>query len=179
VPKLFIGLVTKWQWKSLKKNACVWNFAANLVKILQRHFNCLTKHMLGTLSSRSAPSVLVGTLFKKFGLFLNTVVRQYNLSQWYMVTNDPALGFQYRVVPAHFLTFHRNVLPAKKSWTLTPSLSFQPWSLRQHIFTKRYKNNLLPHDAKNPKYNHHLVTLNDTVPLMLQHPSSDTVKVLL
>ena len=23
---------------------CVWNFAANLVKSLQRHFNCLTKH---------------------------------------------------------------------------------------------------------------------------------------
>jgi hypothetical protein len=29
---------------------------------------------LGALSSRSAPSVLVGELFKKFGLFLNTGV---------------------------------------------------------------------------------------------------------
>jgi hypothetical protein len=29
---------------------------------------------LGALSSRSAPSVLVGKLFKKFGLFLNTGV---------------------------------------------------------------------------------------------------------
>ena len=29
--------------KSLK-NVCVWNFAANMIKILQRHFNCLTKH---------------------------------------------------------------------------------------------------------------------------------------
>jgi hypothetical protein len=46
-----------------------------LVKILQRHFNCLTNHTLGALSSRSALfSVLVGALFKKFGLFLNTVL---------------------------------------------------------------------------------------------------------
>jgi len=43
VHKQFVGLVTKWQWKSLKNNVCVWNFAANLIKILQRHFNCLTK----------------------------------------------------------------------------------------------------------------------------------------
>jgi hypothetical protein len=53
---------------------CVWNFTANLVKILQRHFNCITKHTLGVLSRRSTFSVLVGTLFKKFSLFLNTVV---------------------------------------------------------------------------------------------------------
>jgi hypothetical protein len=70
VHKLFIRLVTKWQWKSLKNNVCVWNFAANLVKILQRHFNCLTTHTLGALSSCSAYSVLVDALFKKFGLFL-------------------------------------------------------------------------------------------------------------
>jgi hypothetical protein len=38
VPKLFVGLVKKWQWKSLKNNACVWNFAANLVQILQGYF---------------------------------------------------------------------------------------------------------------------------------------------
>jgi hypothetical protein len=49
---------------------CVGKFAANLVKILQRYFNCLTKHTEGALSSRSALSVLVGGLFKKFGLFL-------------------------------------------------------------------------------------------------------------
>jgi len=42
--KLFVGLVTTWQRKNLKNNVCVWNFVANLVKILQRHFNCLTKH---------------------------------------------------------------------------------------------------------------------------------------
>jgi hypothetical protein len=50
------------------------NFAANLVKILQMHFSCLTKRTLGALSSRSALSVLVGALFKKLSLFLNTVV---------------------------------------------------------------------------------------------------------
>jgi hypothetical protein len=53
-------------------------FAANLVKILQRHLNCLTKQTLGALSSRSALSVLVGALFKKFGLFLNRGVSCYS-----------------------------------------------------------------------------------------------------
>jgi len=33
---------------------------------------CCQNLTLGALSSRSALSVLVGTLFKKFGLFLNT-----------------------------------------------------------------------------------------------------------
>jgi len=33
---------------------------------------CCQNLPLGVLSSRSAPSVLVGELFKKFGLFLNT-----------------------------------------------------------------------------------------------------------
>jgi hypothetical protein len=35
---------------------------------------CCQNLPLGALSSRSAPSVLVGALFKKFGLFLNTGV---------------------------------------------------------------------------------------------------------
>jgi hypothetical protein len=33
---------------------------------------CCQNLPLGGLSSRSTPVVLVGTLFKKFGLFLNT-----------------------------------------------------------------------------------------------------------
>jgi hypothetical protein len=33
---------------------------------------CCQNLMLGALSSRSVLSVLVGALFKKFGLFLNT-----------------------------------------------------------------------------------------------------------
>jgi hypothetical protein len=33
---------------------------------------CCQNLPLGALSSRSTPSVLVGALFKKFGLFLNT-----------------------------------------------------------------------------------------------------------
>jgi hypothetical protein len=33
---------------------------------------CCQNLPLGALSSRNAPSVLVGALFKKFGLFLNT-----------------------------------------------------------------------------------------------------------
>ena len=39
---------------------------------------CCQNLPLGALSSRSAPSVLVGELFKKFGLFLNTGI-QYKL----------------------------------------------------------------------------------------------------
>jgi hypothetical protein len=35
---------------------------------------CCQNLPLGALSSRNAPSVLVGALFKKFGLFLNTGV---------------------------------------------------------------------------------------------------------
>jgi hypothetical protein len=56
---------------------CV-KFCCKLGKVLQRYFNCLTKHTLGALSSRSALSVLVGALFKKFGLFLNRIVFQDN-----------------------------------------------------------------------------------------------------
>jgi hypothetical protein len=35
---------------------------------------CCQNLTLGALSSRSALSVLVGALFKKFGLFLNTLL---------------------------------------------------------------------------------------------------------
>jgi hypothetical protein len=52
---------------------------------------CCQNLLLGALSSRSAPSVLVGALFKKFGLFLNTPR-----------THLPAPG--YRRVPT-LLTF--------------------------------------------------------------------------
>jgi hypothetical protein len=53
---------------------CV-NFCCKLgIKILQRRFNCLTKHTLDAFSISSTLSVLVGALFKKFGLFLITVV---------------------------------------------------------------------------------------------------------
>jgi hypothetical protein len=38
---------------------------------------CCQNLPLGALSSRSAPSMLVGELFKKFGLFLNTGVFRY------------------------------------------------------------------------------------------------------
>ena len=45
-----------------EQRVCVWNFAANLVNILQRHFNCLTKHTGRTvwaeLSVMSGLSVL-------------------------------------------------------------------------------------------------------------------------
>jgi len=38
---------------------------------------CYQNLPLGALSSRSTPSLLVGELFKKFGLFLNTGVYTY------------------------------------------------------------------------------------------------------
>jgi hypothetical protein len=38
---------------------------------------CCQNLPLGALSIRSAPSVLVGALFKKFGLFLNTGLYRY------------------------------------------------------------------------------------------------------
>jgi len=40
---------------------------------------CCQNLTLGALSSRSAPSVLVGALFKKFSLFLNTLVDRLKL----------------------------------------------------------------------------------------------------
>jgi hypothetical protein len=43
---------------------------------------CCQNLPLDALNSRSAPPVLVGALFKKFGLFLNTDVRQL------LVTNE-------------------------------------------------------------------------------------------
>jgi hypothetical protein len=57
---------------------CV-KFCCKLGTNLKRYFNCLTKHTLVALSSRSALSVLIGALFKKFGLFLNTC--QYTLGK--------------------------------------------------------------------------------------------------
>jgi len=44
----------KSQWKSLKNNVCVRNFAANLVKFY-RHFNCLTKHTGRTIWAERSP----------------------------------------------------------------------------------------------------------------------------
>jgi hypothetical protein len=40
----------------------------------QNFLNSTPTSTEGALSSRSVPSVLVGALFKKFGLFLNTAV---------------------------------------------------------------------------------------------------------
>jgi hypothetical protein len=40
---------------------------------------CCQNMTLGALSSRSVLSVLVGGLFKKLGLFLNAVVRGYDI----------------------------------------------------------------------------------------------------
>jgi len=34
-----------------EQRVCGWNFAANFVKILQRHFNCLTKHEVWSVHS--------------------------------------------------------------------------------------------------------------------------------
>jgi hypothetical protein len=42
---------------------------------------CCRNLTLGALSSRSAPSVLFGALFKKFGLFLNTPLRSSGRAQ--------------------------------------------------------------------------------------------------
>jgi len=42
---------------------------------------CCKNLPLGALSSRSEPSVLIGELFKKFGLFLN-IPRTYNVTLW-------------------------------------------------------------------------------------------------
>jgi hypothetical protein len=46
--------------------------------------------MLGALSSRSALSVLVGALFKKFGLFSNTVYLV-NINYSFIICNIPYL----------------------------------------------------------------------------------------
>jgi hypothetical protein len=45
---------------------------------------CCQNPMLGALSSRSALSMLIGALFKKFGLFLNTprIIRKVRVIAW-------------------------------------------------------------------------------------------------
>jgi len=50
---------------------------------------CYQNLPLGALSRRSAPAVLIGELFKKFGLFLNTgVFRNYIFwLRWYLYFN--------------------------------------------------------------------------------------------
>ena len=51
--------VTMKELEEHRARFCVWNFAANLVNILQRHFSCLTKHMGRTVwGERSAMSGL-------------------------------------------------------------------------------------------------------------------------
>jgi hypothetical protein len=50
---------------------------------------CCQNLPLGALSSRSALSVLVGELFKKFSLFLNKGVRQLNVSSTAMLLLTP------------------------------------------------------------------------------------------
>jgi hypothetical protein len=43
---------------------------------------CCQNLPLDALSSRSVPSVLAGAIFKNFGLFLNTGLRQVSFCSW-------------------------------------------------------------------------------------------------
>jgi uncharacterized integral membrane protein len=54
---------------------------------------CCQNLPLGALSSGSAPSVLVGVLFKKFGLFLNTPRK--SISPTATPNEKKAMGNQY------------------------------------------------------------------------------------
>ena len=56
-----------------EQRVCVWNFVANFVKILQRHFNCLAKHTgkgspKKKLMSRSKIEVLFVVFFDRKGI---------------------------------------------------------------------------------------------------------------
>jgi hypothetical protein len=55
--------------KELGEQRVFVKFCCKLGKNFTETFQLLTKHTLGALSSRSALSVLVGALLKKFGLF--------------------------------------------------------------------------------------------------------------
>jgi hypothetical protein len=56
---------------------------------------CCQNLTLGTLSSRSALSVLVGALFKKFGLFLNTP-RIFMVSIFYVIDNPQRVALMLK-----------------------------------------------------------------------------------
>jgi len=63
---------------------------------------CCQNLPLGALSNRSAPSVLVGALFKKFGLFLNTGVFRINLIFVYIYMNK----ISFVINKDYFLRLH-------------------------------------------------------------------------
>jgi hypothetical protein len=72
VHKLFVGLIRRTACARAQFSGC--SSTTNAKSDTGQMAVCCQNLPLGALSSRSAPSLLFGELFKKFGLFLNTGV---------------------------------------------------------------------------------------------------------
>jgi hypothetical protein len=70
--QLFVGLIRRIACARAQFSGC--SSTTNSHSETRQMAVCCQNLPLGALSSRSAPSVMVGELFKKFGLFLNTGV---------------------------------------------------------------------------------------------------------
>ena len=89
----------------------MWNFAANLAKILQRHFNCLTKHTGSTVHKRNSLSRIFTCLSAEHNFWSSfepgSTVTLYFPSSVMIYANSP---FDLTVLPINFKKFHRTVL---------------------------------------------------------------------
>jgi hypothetical protein len=81
---LFVGLIRRTACTRAQFSGC--SSTTNAHSETGRMAVCCQNLPLGALSSRSAPSVLVGELFKKFGLFLNTGVYTHTHTHTHMYT---------------------------------------------------------------------------------------------
>ena len=77
VHKLFVGLIRRTACARAQFRGC--SSTTNASSEMGQIAVCCQNLPLGALSSRSAPSLLFGELFKKFGLFLNTDLLFHNL----------------------------------------------------------------------------------------------------
>ena len=78
VHKLFVGLIRRTACARAQFSAC--SSTTNAYSEMGQMALWCQNLPLGSLSSRSAPSMLVGELLKKFGLFFNTGVCQTSYS---------------------------------------------------------------------------------------------------
>ena len=96
-----------------------------------------------------------------------------------MVTDYPALGFQYQVELAHVPDVSQEFAAIQENLNTNSLIIISTLKIEAAHFYKMLSTQPTATWHKKPQQSNHLVTLNDKVPLMLQHPGSDTIMVLL
>ena len=128
---LFVGLIRRTTSSCAQFRGC--SSTRNAHSETGQMAVCCQNLPLGALSSHSAPSVLVGALFKKFGVFLNTGVFRICVLCIHCGVSSNSLGIRYNI------SHHQTLFNAFTSHCITPvqrsEYSFQAtgWTIRGSI----------------------------------------------